>query len=123
MRLEPGQVAHRPQLLPASDWMLFTITAGVGDNRWDVDARVVAQSLRTGDRKVLVEGASNASYLPTGHLVYVRRSTLHAVPFDAAAVAVAGEALPLIEGVRRLPLFPAGERQTASTSFSTGIKS
>jgi hypothetical protein len=43
---------------------------------------VVAQTLATGERKVLLKDAADARYLPTGHLVFLRRGQLFAVPFD-----------------------------------------
>ena len=42
----------------------------------------MAQSLTTGNRKVLVEGGADARFVAPGHLVYLRRGTLMAVPFD-----------------------------------------
>jgi Protein kinase domain len=52
-----------PSLLPGGEWLLFSEgRAGA----WD-DANVIAQSLVTGERKVLVRRASDARYVPTGH--------------------------------------------------------
>ena len=45
--------------------MLFSVLTQ--SNHWS-DQRVVAQSLKTGERRLLVRGASNARYLPTGHI-------------------------------------------------------
>ena len=33
-------------------------------------AQIVVQSLETGVRKTLIEGGSDARYVPTGHIVY-----------------------------------------------------
>jgi serine/threonine-protein kinase len=62
--------------------------------------RVVVVDLDTGDQKIVVEGGQNASYLATGHLVYARGNTLMAAPFDANELAVTGEPVAVLEGVR-----------------------
>ena len=59
------------------------------------------QSLETGVRKTLIEGGSDARYVPTGHIVYASGGTLFAVPFDLAKLEVTGGAVPVVEGVRR----------------------
>jgi Tol biopolymer transport system component len=46
-----------PQLLPDGDSVLFSL--GRTDSGWD-QAQVVVQSLRTGERTVVVEGGSAA---------------------------------------------------------------
>src|SRR6185369_7434091 len=61
---------------------------------------VVAQSLKTGERKPLLEhGVADARYVPTGHLVYMRLGDLTAVPFDLRNVSVAGPEVPVVGGV------------------------
>src|SRR5207249_4414905 len=93
--------AHGPQMLPDGKTVLFTLAVGItGSERWD-KAQIVAQSLKTGERKTLVEGGSDARYLPTGHLVYALGGVLFAIPFDAARLQVSGGPVPIIEGVRR----------------------
>ena len=95
--VEDGEQAHGPQTLPGGDWVLFTLrdTAGA----WD-DAEIVAQSVRTGERRVLVEGGRDGRYVATGHLVYVLNNVLFAVPFDLDAREVRGGPVSLIEGVQ-----------------------
>ena len=51
-------------------------------NRWD-SADVVAQSLKSGTRKVLLSNAADARYVRSGHLVYAVEDGLNAVRFDA----------------------------------------
>ena len=62
-----------------------------GRRRWD-HARVIAQSLKTGERKTLVDGGADGRYVPTGHLVYALGGTLFAVPFNLAKLEVTGGA-------------------------------
>jgi len=97
-KLQPGEVSHRlPQLLPDGQTVVFTSTKSVFPS-WD-DTRVVAQSLATGQQKVLIEGGADARYVPTGHLVYMRRGTLMAVPFDVTRLDVTGAAVGLLADV------------------------
>jgi len=90
-----GEVGHGPQVLPSEATVLFTL--GDGSN-WD-DAQIVVHSLETDERKVLIEGGTDARYVPTGHLVYVLDSTLLAVPFDVDKLEVTGGAIPMAEGI------------------------
>ena len=75
-----------PQVLPGSQWMLFTVQRT--PFRWD-DAQIVARSLVNGEEKVLLTDASDARYVSSGHLVFLRRGKLMAVPFDANRVTLA----------------------------------
>ena len=63
----------------------------------------MVQSLRSGERKTLLEGGSHARYVPTGHLVFARGGVLFAVPFDLKRLEVTGGAVPIVEGVWRTP--------------------
>jgi len=93
------EAAFDPQLLPGGQAVLFTLTKGMGDDRFE-DAKVVVQSLKTGERKALVEG-SGGRYLPTGHLIYAVGGTVFAVPFNLKTYEVSGEAVQVLEGIRR----------------------
>jgi serine/threonine-protein kinase len=97
-KLQSGEVSHRlPQLLPDGQTVLFTSTKSIFPT-WE-DTRVVAQSLATGQQKVLIEGGADARYVSTGHLVYMRRGTLMAAPFDATRLEVTGAAVGLLADV------------------------
>jgi eukaryotic-like serine/threonine-protein kinase len=95
VKVEPGQIAQGPQLLPGGHAILFTLVTA-GD--WD-RAQIVVQSLDTGQRHVVLEPGADARYLPTGHLVYALQGTLFAVPFDVTMLAVTGGAVPLVEDI------------------------
>jgi serine/threonine-protein kinase len=92
--------AHGPQLLPGGDIVLFTLATGTAADRWE-KATIVTQSLRTGERKTLVEGGSDARYLATGHLVYALGGVVLAVPMDLRHLELTRGAVPVVEGVRR----------------------
>ena len=94
---EGGPLFYGPELLPDGDSLLFS--AGTSSD-WDT-AQIVVQSLSTGERTVLVEGGSDARYLPTGHLVYALGDGLFAVRFDLDSLTVSGGAVPLVQGVMR----------------------
>jgi serine/threonine-protein kinase len=98
--VRPPEVAEGPLMLD-DDTALFTITTETGDERWD-RGQVVVQSLRSGERKVLIQGGT-AILVAADHLVYAVGSTLLAVPFDVKAREVRGGPLPVMENVRRAP--------------------
>jgi serine/threonine-protein kinase len=98
--VEPGELAHDPQMLPDGQNVLFTLAADAPVVLWD-DARIVTQHLRTRARKILIEGGSDARYLPTGHIVYAVGGVLCAVPFDSRRLEVTGGPIPVVEGIRR----------------------
>ena len=93
---ESGALVQSPQILPDGRTVLFTLAR----NNW-TQAQVVAQSLDTGERRVLVEDGSDARYLATGHLVYASDGNLLAVPFDPDRLDVTGGPIPIVESVRR----------------------
>jgi serine/threonine-protein kinase len=101
-----GEVMSGPQLLPDRDHVLFTVssqtrTGGVSTPSGD-KTQIVAQSLKSGERKTLIEGGADARYVATGHLVYATGNVLSAVPFDLAKVQVRGGQVPVVEGVGRV---------------------
>lgn len=91
-----GEISHRwPQLLPGGRAILFTVFTGHG---WD-EKRVELLVLKTGERRVLLQGASTGRYISSGHVVYSRAGTLTAVPFDLQRLAVRGSPVALAEQV------------------------
>jgi eukaryotic-like serine/threonine-protein kinase len=100
VRVKDVEEAQGPQLLPGGQHVLFTLATGNDVERWQ-SARIVVQSLTSGERKTLIEGGSDARYVATGHLVYASGGILFAVPFDAGRLEVTGGAVAMVEGVRR----------------------
>jgi eukaryotic-like serine/threonine-protein kinase len=89
-----GEAAHQwPQVLPGSEAVIFTSRARPGQPG---GARVDALSLVTGRRTTLQPDAEFGRFLPSGHLVFVRRSTLFAVPMDAGRLALRGQPVPVL---------------------------
>ena len=97
---EQGEQVHGPRILPDGKSVLFTLATTTGANRWD-EAQIVVQMLDTGERTVLVNGGSDAHYIPTGHLVYAVAGVLFALPFDLASLEITGGPVPIVEGVQR----------------------
>jgi len=92
-----GEKTHRwPQILPGGKAAIFTIADLTGN--YD-SARIGVLMLETGERRTLLEGGTDARYVPTGHLVYLRAGSLFAVPFDVERLAVTGPAVPILDGV------------------------
>ncbi len=54
----------------------------------------------SGGHRTILRDAVAGRVLPTGHLVFVRRGALWAVPFDLSRLEAVGTPVPVIEGVR-----------------------
>jgi Tol biopolymer transport system component len=99
--IEDQEIAFRPQLVTGGNAVLFTLaSSGGGMEQWD-KAKAVVHSLASGTRTTLIEGASDARYLPSGHLVYASSGVIFARTFDLSRLAVTGGAVSVVEGVRR----------------------
>ena len=94
------EVAHGPQLLPGGKQVLFTLASGNAGDRWD-KARIVVQSLASGERATLITGGSDARYVQSGHVLYALGGRLFAVAFDERRLTLVGDPVPIVEGVRR----------------------
>jgi serine/threonine-protein kinase len=96
---EKGERTYRwPDLLPGGGAVIFTVGAMDSPNDYD-KARVFAYSFATGERRLVVDGANMARFVPPDTLVYARAGTLYAVGFDPERLATRGEARPVLEGV------------------------
>ncbi len=98
--LKDGEVSVSPQMLPGGQYLLFTVATGTAPNRWD-SAHIVAQSIATGERKIIIKGGADARYLPTGHLVYAVGGSVVAVAFDVKNLEATGSPVPMVAGVAR----------------------
>ena len=97
---EKGEFSHRwPHVLPGGRAVVFTIeTKGSFD-----EAQIAVQIVETGERRILVDGGTDASYVSTGHLVYARVGSLLAVPFDLSRLAVTGHPVQILDDVVTRP--------------------
>ena len=55
VRVKDGEAAQAPQILPGGQHVLFTLATGTAHDRSD-RARIVVQSLQSGERKTLIDG-------------------------------------------------------------------
>jgi serine/threonine-protein kinase len=90
-----------PRMLPGGEWVIFAL--GSRESGQIQEERIVAQSLETGERKVLREDGSAVRYVPTGHLVYAFQGVLLAIPFDTDDMEITGGPVAIIEGVQQNP--------------------
>ena len=105
--LGSGEIAHvYPQFLPGGKFALF----GVAQQALNVDTGTIeAISLADGKRRVVARGGVQPLYLPTGpggssgHLVFVNKSTLFAIPFDAGKLQTGGNPIPILDDVKFSP--------------------
>jgi len=82
-----------PVMLPGDDAVLAALVNDSGEH-------AIIFDVATGEPKPLMDGTQNLRYLSTGHLAFVRDTTLMAVPFDPERREVAGEPVALLQGVR-----------------------
>jgi Tol biopolymer transport system component len=110
--LQSGEGNHRwPQVLPGGKAVVFTVI-GTGTGGYDA-ANIELVSLADHRRKTLVRGATFGRYLPSGHLIYVNRGTLFAVPFDPDRLEVRGTPSQVLNQVSYTP-----SNGTAQIDFS-----
>jgi serine/threonine-protein kinase len=93
---EKEMTLRLPYLLPDGNALIFTSMPHVTG----VAADIELFSFETGERRVLIEDGTDARYLPTGHLIFLRNSTLMAVPFDLNNLKISGSVVPVMTGVR-----------------------
>jgi len=90
---------HRwPAVLPDASAVIFTSDTSATTEYYD-DARIEAVRLASGERTVLVEGSSQARFLPPDRLVYARQGTLFAVAFDPRRLVTSGPPVVVAQNV------------------------
>jgi serine/threonine-protein kinase len=116
--LGPGEIIHRwPQVLPGAGAVLFSAYTSMSG----VDgATVEVLSLRDGRRKTLVRSGAWGRYLPSGHLAYISKGTLLAVPFDLERLEVRGTPVPVLEDVAYSTATGSAEIDFSGASSGSG---
>ena len=84
----------RPKFLPNGRAVLFYFASPIASEH-----HVAVYDFGTGERKILVAGAS-PQYAVSGHLLFSRDDVLWAVPFDSDALEVHGDPIPVVEGIQ-----------------------
>ena len=116
--VEDGELVHGPRLLPDGEWVLFTFRPA-GVSQWD-EAQIVAQSLTTRERMILVTEGRDGRYVDSGHLVYGLNGVILAVPFEPERREVLGGPVSLIDGVRQAQV-NSGAMYFAVTDSGTAV--
>jgi eukaryotic-like serine/threonine-protein kinase len=87
---EGGRMSRLPHILPAQGGVLFHM-AGDG-----ADGLYVLAPGETAPRKIL-DGASEAQYVPPGRLAFIRDGLVMVQPFDLATLTLSGRAEPVAD--------------------------
>ena len=87
---------HRlPHWLPDGKGVLFTIF-----REWfDQEPRVALLDLKTRKRRLLLEDAADARYVPSGHLIFLRQGILMAALFDLQRGEITGSPVEVVSNV------------------------
>jgi Tol biopolymer transport system component len=90
-----------PSPLPGGRGVLFAQCRDGGCSAVDVRAL----DFRTGQSRVLLTGAEQPEYLPTGHVLYVRQGdgSAFVVPFDLGSLSVRGQPVSVLDSVSVAP--------------------
>jgi serine/threonine-protein kinase len=97
VKFKQGEFGYGPDVLP-SGAILVTMRRTMMD--WS-DAAVVAYAPGSDTGRVVIERANDARYAAPGYLFFARSGVLYAIRFDPTTLTTRGDAIPLIEGVRR----------------------
>ena len=95
-----SEIGHfEPVPLPGGRGILFTVGTGSTLDSARETARIAVLDLKSHTYQVLQNSGSTPNYIPTGHLVYRRGTTLFALPFDAERLRVTGAEVAVLEGL------------------------
>ncbi|MEX0908886.1 MAG: protein kinase, partial [Gemmatimonadaceae bacterium] len=90
-----GRGIGNPSALPDSRGVLYELCSS-----GCVTSSLYAVDFRSGKPKVILEDAVQGWYLPTGHVLYVRRDgAALAAPFDLDKLEISGGSVPVLESV------------------------
>jgi serine/threonine-protein kinase len=91
-----GEVHRDPHFLPGGEYLLFAIaTPNAARETWEI----AVLSLATGEYERLTTG-SYPQYVEEGYLVFQRGTALWAAVLDADRGTIAGDPVPVVEGVQ-----------------------
>lgn len=99
-----------PSFMPGGTHALVTRVEKGGSAK---DGAIEILNLETLETTAIIENAFNAKYVPTGHIVFARGSSLWAVPFNLSELSVVGDQVPVV-----LAMETNGNEGTAIYTFS-----
>jgi serine/threonine-protein kinase len=109
---------HSPEILPGGKAVLLAVDYPGSVDQTNIEVVTLADR----HRKVLIRGGASPRYLATsngsknvGHLVYVNRATLFAIPFDLDKLETRGTAIPMLEDVANESLVGTGQFDVSRT--------
>jgi Tol biopolymer transport system component len=106
-----GEISHvRPQYLPGDRQILFTVLLPDGP-------QFAVHDLSKPGHRLIAHGGVNGKYVPSGHLTFVRGSTLFAVPFDVSRLEITGGEVAVAEHVSVLGPSGTGDYSVAPTGM------
>ncbi len=83
-----------PSLVPGDRAVLFTV-----DSEPPIDRRIEALMLDSGERRVVLDNASGAHVLASGHVLFQRDANVMLAPFDFDTLTVTGAAVVVPEAI------------------------
>ncbi len=86
-----------PDVLPGGNQALVSRLNSTATS-WD-DGRLLLVDLESGEKHRLIEGGSQPTYLPTGHIVFAVGGALMAVPFDRKTGSLTGTPVTVVDDV------------------------
>jgi serine/threonine protein kinase len=88
-----------PQLLPGGKAILFAADTALDEDKLTIEVLTLADRRR----KIVARGGASPRYVATssgaGHLIYVNKATLFAIPFDLEKLETHGTAVPVLDDV------------------------
>jgi Tol biopolymer transport system component len=98
-----SEITYRwPEILPGGKAVLFVI-ANAQDIGSFTESHIAAVRLKTHEKKILPIEGTYPRYSPSGHLLFERDGRVFAVPFDPQRLEIAGQAVPVLDGVKTSP--------------------
>ena len=113
------EASHRlPHFLPDGSAVLFTVIpySAVAPD-WS-RAQVWVKSVKTGERKRLIDDAVDAQYAGQNTLIFARGGKLFAIRFDPSSLTVSGKEVQAVDGVVHSVYGNAGTGWTGAAQFS-----
>ncbi len=92
---EAGKIYLKPVALPDGNSFYYFRGRPGSFSDWET----VMRSFQKDDSTVVLRGANQVRYVPTGHLVYAQLADLYAVPFDLASRRVTGNPVRVVQNV------------------------
>jgi serine/threonine-protein kinase len=98
---KPNTWTYFPQSLPGGKAFLYVRDSPPSGPTSPEETELVWHSLATGEETVVLRGAANFRYVPSGYLVYGQGGELKAVGFDPSSHRILGTPVTVVQNVER----------------------